>query len=124
MANRTSTGKGRARRWLVMTTLVPVSAIALLCVALTANAAEQVPAHGSALIQNSCSGTYDPPVSLPFDTTVPVTISTDASPEPHNGSPIMLTNTQASVEVPGALVQGLVDDGHLGEGSAIPTTVS
>ncbi|HET9727975.1 MAG TPA: hypothetical protein VFR41_01065, partial [Acidimicrobiia bacterium] len=79
--------------------------------------------HGSSTDQNACDLSLDPAVAPPSTATIPVTLSTDAFPQPHQGNPIQLTNTKLKIEVPGSVVQAGVAIG-LKEGDQVPSTLT
>lgn len=57
-------------------------------------------------------------------TRVAVTVSSDASPQPHDLGPITLSNTTFEVRVGASLFQAGVEAGLIGDGFTMPTTIS
>jgi hypothetical protein len=117
------TGNDTARRLVRITVLAALTS-ALLVVAIAATTAGAAVVHGSASNDNACTATFAPAVMLPGSATVPVTVSTDASPQPQDGGPITLSNTQLSASVPGVLLQTPADLGLIGNGASIPMSGS
>jgi LPXTG-motif cell wall-anchored protein len=91
----------------------------------TALAASTV--HGSATDLNTCTGTFDPPGQPPPPppSTLGITISSDASPEPpHELDPVTLSNTTLKVSVPASFLQLAIDAGIFDDGKTFPATVA
>jgi hypothetical protein len=65
-----------------------------------------------------------PPILPDSKSTVNIGISTDASPQPHLGDPITLSNTKVTVKVPGDLLVQGYNLGILTNGQSIPSTLS
>jgi hypothetical protein len=97
-------------------------ASALLVPAAAAGAGAAVPTvSGSMTDSNACTQTLTPPLVPPSSISVSVTAASDASPEPHDGASVRLTNSKVTTTIPGSLLQGAVDAGSLGDGFVIPT---
>jgi hypothetical protein len=86
---------------------------------------EQVKIHGSATNVNNCTSILRPVISLVEDGTSTVTIdmSSDASPQPHLGDPITLSNTKVTVKVPPDLLIMGYNFGILTNGQVIPASL-
>ena len=92
--------------------------------ATSARATTPATVSGSATVANSCTTTLNPPVQPSGSAPVSATFSSDASPEPHHGSPITLSTTNLSATFPAALLQAGVDSGLVSDGLEIPATFS
>src|SRR5262245_48657953 len=119
----TSRGTGSRRKTMLLAAVAPLAVVGFVAAALAANA-DPVVEHGSVSDQNACTAAFAPAVMLPSPATLPVQISTDASPQPQDGGPVTLSNTQLSVSIPAALLQTPVDLGLLADGNLIPTSAS
>ena len=87
-------------------------------------AAAAVTVHGSATNPNTCTSTLVPPGQTP-PSTLGVTISSDASPQPpHDLDPVTLSNTTVEVRVPANFLQPGIDAGIFGDGQTFPVTVT
>jgi hypothetical protein len=91
--------------------------------AVSAGATSQAPVSGSTSDTNICTATLDPAVQPPAaDQQLPVTISTDAFPQPHDSGPITLSNTKLTVSLPADILQSGVNAGFITDGMHVPTT--
>jgi hypothetical protein len=71
---------------------------------------------------NVCTATLDPPLQDPaLGQQVPITLSTDASPQPHDTSPLTLSKTQLTVTITSDIMQTGVNLGVVTDGMPIPT---
>jgi len=84
----------------------------------------QVTVHGSVTSTTSCLNTLQPPLEDPSQKPITLTVSTDAFAQPHKGDPIKLSNTRATVSIPGSLVAQGVDLGFVHVGDTIPGNVT
>jgi LPXTG-motif cell wall-anchored protein len=80
--------------------------------------------RGSVTDRNACNATLDPPAQPPGPVMVAVTISSAASPQPHNLDPVSLSHTTVEVTVPAQFVQAGIDAGIYSDGQTFPVTVS
>jgi hypothetical protein len=124
MGREISASRGVARRRTVRVGVAGLCAAALVCVAVSAGATDQVPIHGSAADQNSCTQTIDPAVLPPAQASMAVTISTDAFPQPHIGDPITLSATQLTTSIPPDLLQSDFDGGLAVDGLVVPSQIA
>jgi hypothetical protein len=99
------------------TTVAPASAS-------TRTAAVTGSIHGQATNVNACMTTITPPVEPPSASTLKVSISSDASPAPHHGAPITLSNTQVAIVTPSDFLVQAYDAGLLTNGQRIPATLA
>ena len=83
----------------------------------------QKTAHGSATSQNNCHSHLDPQIAADGTPKIGVTVSSDAFGQPHEGKPITLSNTKATVSIPADLLQLGVDAGIIFDGQTIPSVV-
>jgi LPXTG-motif cell wall-anchored protein len=105
--------------------------LAICAVGLTTSAASagaqagSLRVHGSATVVSACDY-FVPPFLLPAHDPLrlAVTVSSDASPQPHDADPITLSNTTVEVRIPADYFQAGVADGIIGDGFTIPATVS
>jgi hypothetical protein len=79
---------------------------------------------GSMTDSNTCTVTYDPALFATSTQPLAVTLSTDATPVPHDGNAITLSDTSATVTMDSSWLQGGVDQGLLTDGNAIPVRVT
>jgi len=89
----------------------------------TSAVATPLTVHGSATDENNCLGSI-PGVTESGISSFLVTVSSDASPQPHGIGPVTLSNTTAEVRVGADFFQAGVDAGLIGDGFTMPTTVS
>jgi hypothetical protein len=90
----------------------------------TAPGAKQVNIHGSTSGSNSCLEQLSPKLQDDTNANIQVTVSADAFPNPHEGDPIKLTNTNVSIATPASLIQLGVDAGIINAGDKIPDQVT
>lgn len=116
--------KRRSRRLAACTGALGACVVGLTSYTTSAVAAP-LTVHGSATDKNNCSVNVFP-VLQPSSGShrVAVAVSSDASPQPHGFGPITLSNTTVEVRVGGNLFQSGVDSGFLGDGFAMPATVT
>jgi hypothetical protein len=86
----------------------------------SANAATTV--SGSATAANACTVKVVPDLQPPTSASVSATFSSDASPQPHDGAPVTLSNTTGSATFSSGLLQNGVTAGLLNDGDAIPVS--
>ncbi len=84
----------------------------------TATQVEPPVAHGSSTNANNCVATFTPPIQQPTSTTLSIGMGADASPRPHFGQVITLTNTEITATVPADLLLlgyqlGFISDGQV-----------
>ncbi|HTL83668.1 MAG TPA: hypothetical protein VL856_00685 [Acidimicrobiia bacterium] len=85
---------------------------------MSANAATTV--SGSATAANACILTLVPDLQPAGSVSLSATFSSDASPQPHDGAPVTLSNTTGSATLPSALFQLGVDGGLFHDGDVLP----
>jgi LPXTG-motif cell wall-anchored protein len=91
----------------------------------TAVALDQRTVHGSATAPNACTNTFLPPGALFPSSTIGVTVSSDAGPQPlHDLDPVTLSNTTVEVIVPAGFLQPGVDAGIYGDGQTYAVAVA
>jgi hypothetical protein len=81
-----------------------------------------IPGHGSDL--NACNTVLVPDLQPPGNTNITVTFDTMASPQPHLGDPITLSNTSVTLNIPASLIQLGVNAGLIKNGDQVPSTVT
>jgi Calx-beta domain len=102
--------------------------LALACLAVAplsavhAGAIAPTTISGSATDVIACTQTNDPPLLPPSTVILSVASSTDASPEPHGGNLITLSNTTVTFTFPGAFIQAGVGV-FLHDGSVLPAVI-
>ena len=87
---------------------------------------KQVAISGSSTDQNNCATTLTPDLTGSGTTTnaVPVTFSTTAFPQPHEGDPITLSKTSVKVAISGAILQPGVTLGFITDGLKVPSVLT
>src|SRR4051812_46107886 len=81
--------------------------------------------HGSATVLNACTSTFMPPGATPPPSTLGISVSSDAGPQPPNGlDPVTLSNTTVKVSVPSSFLQSGIDAGIFGDGQSFPMTIA
>jgi len=63
------------------------------------------------------------PFMDPTESSVALTLQTDAFPNPHEGDPIKLTNTKAIIAIDATTIQAGVDAGIISDGMQVPSTL-
>jgi uncharacterized repeat protein (TIGR01451 family) len=124
MATIPSVRNGSIRRRLVGTVIIGMYTAGLPWAVTSAGAITQLPVHGSATVANSCTVSLVPALQPPGVAPVSLTLSTDASPEPHTRAPVTLSNTTLTFTIPSALLQTAVGQGLIGDGFVIPAVVA
>jgi hypothetical protein len=94
-------------------------------VSATSDIVGQVSIHGSISGQHSCTSVLRPAIPLFEDgsSIVKVDLSGDASPQPHLGEPIALTNAEVTVTTPADLLLQSYDFAILTNGETIPVAI-
>ena len=117
-----------ARRSCPRRLAVCAGALAACVVGLTSYSTSAVAApltvHRSATDENDCVGSIPGVLESSISHRVLVTLSSDASPQPHGAGPVTLSNTTAELRIGADFFQPGVDAGLIGDGFAMPTTVS
>jgi hypothetical protein len=90
----------------------------------TSAVAAPLTVHGSATDDNNCLGSIPGVLASGISSRFLVSMSSDASPQPHGVGPVTLSNTTAEVRIGADFFQPGVDAGLIGDGFAMPTTVS
>lgn len=87
---------------------------------------KQVAISGSSTDQNNCATTLTPDLTGSGTTTnvVPVTFSTTAFPQPHEGEPITLSKTSVKVAISGDILQPGVTLGFISDGLKVPSVLT
>ncbi len=91
----------------------------------SANDVQQGTTSGSMSNDNTCASTLRPVFPLIPDsvTTIPIVMSGSASPDPHLGDPITLSNTQLTVTVPSTIYLDAYESGLIADGQVIPAEI-
>ncbi len=86
---------------------------------------KQISISGSSTDQNNCATTLTPDLTGSGTTTdvVPVTFSSTATPQPHEGDPITLSKTSVKVSISGDILQPGVTLGFISDGLKVPSTL-
>jgi len=79
--------------------------------------------HGAQTSNNHCVSHLDPQLADDGIPIIPVSISSDAFGQPHEGKPITLSNTKATLSIPASILQLGVDAGLVFDGQMIPSVV-
>lgn len=87
-------------------------------------AASGLPITGSVTDVNSCVETTNPMILDPTQRSLTITASTTASPTPHEGAPITLTQTRLRTTLSADVLQSGVDAGILTDGQIVPLSVT
>ena len=124
MASGPSLRSAGTRRCLIGVSVIAICVVGPRWGMTSAGAATQTTVHGAATAANSCTVTVDPAVQPPGVSSVSVSVSSDASPEPHNGGAVTLSNTKLTVTIPSAVIQQAVDAGLVRDGFVIPSVYS
>lgn len=90
----------------------------------TTRAVGQTQIHGSGTDVNNCTLALDPALQPDSKSDVTVKLASDASPQPHLGDPIALSNTTADLSVPAKLIQTGVDVGLIKDGFKVPAHIT
>ena len=90
----------------------------------TTRAVGQTQIHGSGTDVNNCTLVLDPALQPDSKSDVTVKLASDASPQPHLGDPIALSNTSADLSVPAKLIQTGVDVGLINDGFKVPAHIT
>ena len=106
------------------TTVAPTSTTVAPTTTTAPPVVQQGTIHGSSTNTNQCKTTLRPAGVSPDGTsTVSITLASDASPQPHLGEPITLSNTQVTVKVPADLLLEGYTIGAISPGQSIPSTL-
>jgi hypothetical protein len=94
-------------------------------VSAVSNIVGQASVHGSVSSKQTCSSVVRPQVALFQDGTssMKVDLSADASPQPHLGDPITLSNTKATVTFAADVFHTSYEFGFIDNGQAVPVTI-
>ena len=79
--------------------------------------------HGAQTSNNHCVSHLDPQLADDGVPVIPVSISSDAFGQPHEGKPITLSNTKVTLSIPASILQLGVDAGLVYDGQMIPSVV-
>ena len=104
----------------------PVSASAQVVTSTTATPTTLPPqksVHGSSYSQNQCASHLNPSIAADGTPKIGVSVQTDAFGQPHEGKPITLSNTKATVSIPADLLQLGVNAGIIFDQQQIPSTI-
>jgi hypothetical protein len=101
----------RTRRGLIAITVLTACVIAAPLYAIDAGAAP-TSVHGSVNESNTCTNVLTPELQPPGNISLSSQLATNASPEPHNTSPITLSTTTFAVVYP-SLFGGFIADGTM-----------
>jgi hypothetical protein len=86
--------------------------------------AGQTQVHGSGVDVNHCSLVLNPALQPDSRSDITVTLASDASPQPHLGDPITLSNTTLGLSIPAKLIQAGVDVGLITDGFKVPAHIT
>ena len=84
----------------------------------------QTTVTGSHFDSNRCTSHLDPNLQADAPMRIGATLSTDASPQPHFGDPITLSNTKLGLNIPAGLIQAGVNLELIKNNDQVPSTVT